>query len=166
MQFEHLKATIVVTEGHFTHEPRAMTMNLWEPKRKCPKAVPTKIMSCGHGSSSVVWSHMWWSPQPNVISMNFCSSRSSHMIKKNKKSTVLSIRSERVSRFCVNPTPERWFLNNNPSDHETWSIRCHVGIHVEFYIHLAFTYSVGPSSVVGSELGPAPPFPPMRVLEV
>ena len=28
------------------------------------------------------------------------------------------------------------------------------------------TYSVGPSSVVWSELGPAPPFPPMRVLEV
>ena len=34
------------------------------------------------------------------------------------------------------------------------------------YIHIAFTYSVGPSSVVWSELGPAPPFPPMRVLEV
>jgi hypothetical protein len=34
------------------------------------------------------------------------------------------------------------------------------------YIPLAFTYSVGPSSVVWSELGPAPPFPPMRVLEV
>ena len=34
------------------------------------------------------------------------------------------------------------------------------------YIHLAFTYLVGPSSVVWSELGPAPPFPPMRVLEV
>jgi hypothetical protein len=34
------------------------------------------------------------------------------------------------------------------------------------HIHLAFTYSVGPSSVVGSELGPAPPFPPTRVLEV
>ena len=34
------------------------------------------------------------------------------------------------------------------------------------YIHLAFTNSVGPSSVVRSELGPALPFPPMRVLEV
>ena len=34
------------------------------------------------------------------------------------------------------------------------------------YIHLAFTYSVGPSSVVWSKLGLAPPFPPMRVLEV
>jgi hypothetical protein len=34
------------------------------------------------------------------------------------------------------------------------------------YIHLAFTYSVGPSSVVRSELGPTPPSPPMRVLKV
>ena len=34
------------------------------------------------------------------------------------------------------------------------------------YIHLAFTHSVGPSSVECSELGPAPAFPPMRVLEV
>jgi hypothetical protein len=35
------------------------------------------------------------------------------------------------------------------------------------YIHLTLTYSVGPSNVVGSsELEPAPPFPPMRVLEV
>ena len=34
------------------------------------------------------------------------------------------------------------------------------------YIHLASTYSIGPSSVVWSELGLAPPFPPMGVLEV
>ena len=34
------------------------------------------------------------------------------------------------------------------------------------YIHLPFTYSVGPSSVMWSELGPALPFPPMRVLKV
>ena len=34
------------------------------------------------------------------------------------------------------------------------------------YIHLAFTCSIGPSSVVWGELGPALPFPPMRVLEL
>ena len=34
------------------------------------------------------------------------------------------------------------------------------------YIHLAFSYFVGPSSVVWGESGPVPPFPPMRVLEV
>ena len=33
------------------------------------------------------------------------------------------------------------------------------------YIHLAFTYCVGPSSIVWHVLRPAPPFPPMKVLE-
>ena len=33
-------------------------------------------------------------------------------------------------------------------------------------IHLAFTNSVSSSSIVWSKLGPAPPFPQMRVLEV
>ena len=33
-----------------THEPRAVTMKLWEPKRKCSKAVPT------HLQNHVVWS--------------------------------------------------------------------------------------------------------------
>ena len=37
-------------KGHFTHEPRVVTMKLWEPKRKCPKAVPT------HLQNHVVWS--------------------------------------------------------------------------------------------------------------
>ena len=34
------------------------------------------------------------------------------------------------------------------------------------YNHLAFTFSGGPSSIAWSEVGPAPPFPPIRVLEV
>ena len=34
------------------------------------------------------------------------------------------------------------------------------------YIHLAFTYSDGPWSVLWSKLGLAPPFPPMIMLEV
>ena len=34
------------------------------------------------------------------------------------------------------------------------------------HIHTAFAYSHGPRSVVWSDLNPAPPFPPMRVLEV
>jgi hypothetical protein len=37
-------------KGHFTHKPRAMTMRLWEPKWKCPKAVAT------HLQHHVVWS--------------------------------------------------------------------------------------------------------------
>ena len=49
------------------------------------------------------------------------------------------------------------------------SIWCPVGSHVcRLDIHLAATYSLGPSSIVwSSKLGPpAPPCPPMRVLEV
>ena len=45
-----LECTIFCTLGLFTHEPRAMTMKSWEPKRKCPKAVPT------HFQNHVVWS--------------------------------------------------------------------------------------------------------------
>ena len=34
-------------KGHFTHKPRVVTMKILEPKRKCPKAVPTHLqMSC------------------------------------------------------------------------------------------------------------------------
>ena len=46
------------TEGHFTHEPRAVTMSLWEPKRKCPKPVPTRLQN------HVVWSrtHVHYMP--------------------------------------------------------------------------------------------------------
>ena len=36
--------------GHFTHEPRAVTMTLWEPKRKCPRPSQT------HLQNHVVWS--------------------------------------------------------------------------------------------------------------
>ena len=50
-------------------------------------------------------------------------------------------------------------FKNSPSDHDTWCIQCHEEIHV----HLVFTFSVGPSSVVWSKLGPALAFPPMRV---
>ena len=38
------------TKGHLTLEPRPVTMKLWEPKRKCPKAIPT------HLPNRVVWS--------------------------------------------------------------------------------------------------------------
>ena len=69
-----------LTKGHFTHEPRAMTMKLWEPKRKSPKAVPRHLQN--HG----VWSRILKCivksyTQPNAMSMNFYSCRSSHMIK-------------------------------------------------------------------------------------
>ena len=133
-------------------------MKLWEPKWKCLKAVPrplrchvvwSRTLDC----SVNLWSHMWPCPQSHVISMNLYSCRSSTIIKYNK-SIVVIIRNAMVSRFCVRPT-SKWPWNmihrmpcRNPCRH---------------YMHLAITYSVGPSSVVWSELGPGPLFPPMRV---
>ena len=35
----------LATKGHFSNEPRAVTMKLWEPKRKCPKAIPTHLQN-------------------------------------------------------------------------------------------------------------------------
>ena len=41
-------------------------------------------------------------------------------------------------------------LENGPSHHETWSIWCHVGIHIDFTSTL---HCVGPPSVMWSALG-------------
>ena len=56
---------------------------------------------------------------------------------------------------------------NSPSDHEIQSIWRLIGIHVDFTSILhSHICSVGPSSIVWIDLGPAPPFLSMRVLEV
>ena len=44
------KGNSISCKGHFTHETRAVTMKLWEPKRKCPEAIPI------HLQNHVVWS--------------------------------------------------------------------------------------------------------------
>jgi hypothetical protein len=44
------------SQGHFTHEPRAMTMKLREPKRKCPKAIPAHLQI-----------HVQWGTNQNVV---------------------------------------------------------------------------------------------------
>ena len=95
-------------------------------KKSVQRSSPT------HLQNHVVWSRTlkcsvkpyMMGPQPNVVSMNFYSCGSSHMIEENK-STVVNVRSAMVSWFCVRPTSKRWFLGNNPSDHETRSIQCH-----------------------------------------
>jgi hypothetical protein len=60
---------------------------------------------------------------------------------------IVSVRSAIASQFCVKPTSKRVVFVNNPRDHETYMIQID-----------AFTYSIGPSSIVCSELGLAPPF--------
>ena len=92
---------------------------------------------------------------------------SSHMIKIERTNSCVSVRSAMVTRCCVRPTPKKWFLKIVQVTMKTWCIWCHVGVNpCRLYIHLAFTNSGDPPSVVWRELGPAPPFPPMRVLEV
>jgi len=78
-----------------------------------------------------LWSHTWPGPGPNALSMNVYSCEFSNVIKYNKL-MVVSVRSAMISRFCVRLATKRWFFKNMPSDHETWPIRCHVGIHVDF----------------------------------
>ena len=62
--------------------------------------------------------------------------------------------------------PPRGGFESSSSDHGTWSISMPCRNPCRLDIHLAFTYSIGPSCVVWSELGPAPPFPPMRVFKM
>ena len=69
-----------------------------------------------------------------------------------------------VSRFCVrSPRGGFWKKSKWPWNMVQLMPCRNPG---RLYIHFAFTYFVGPSSIVWSELGPAPSFPPMRVLEV
>ena len=125
-------------------------------QKKCPKAVPRqKHVVWSHALKCSMESYVPGSLTKMLFQWDFIHVGSLHMIKYNI-STIMRFQSAMVS----------WFLRNSPSDHETWPIWFHVGILVESNIHLAYAYSVGPSSVVWSELGLAPPFPPMRVLEV
>jgi hypothetical protein len=148
--------------GHFTHEPRAVTMKLWEPKRNVSQGRPKHTSK----SCSVVTG-------PRVQCEAICDRSLSQMLFwwfflfmwvltydiNRMNQWFVSVRSAMVSQFCVRPPSKRWF-------HETWSVRWCVGVHVDFYIHRAFIYSVGPSSAEWSELGLALPFPPMRVIQV
>jgi hypothetical protein len=105
------EASNMSTKGHFTHEPRGVTIKLWEPKSKCPKAVRR------HLQKHVVWSQilkcsmkpyvmrpstkcqfseflfMWVLIHDKIIQINICKHLECH-----------------VSRCCSRPTSKRWFL--------------------------------------------------------
>ena len=84
---------------------------------------------------------------------------------KNSAHSLFGAWSFLLVHICFTPYDEpndfvNWFFKI--SDHGTWSIWCHVGIHVDFTTFVLHSHApLGPSSVVWSELGPAPPFPPM-----
>ena len=79
----------------------------------------------------------------------------------------MSVRNAIISRFLCWTYLREVVFAKSPRDCETCSNDAmSEGIHVDFTSILhSQKYSIGPSSVVRSELGPAPPFPPMRVLE-
>ena len=78
----------------------------------------------------------------------------------------VSVRSTMISQFCVMPTSKRWLLKIIQVTMKHDPIRCHVGIHADSTTILHWHTPLVPQGVVWSELGPAPPFSPMGVLEV
>ena len=128
--------------AHFTHKPRAVTMKLWEPKIKNPKAVPR------HPQNHVVWSRivkcsvksyvtgpstkcyfnkvlfMWVLTHDKIEWTNSCEHLECHGLP-----------------VLFRPTSKRWFLNKKCKWSWICFIRCHVGIHVDFTfldLYLAF----------------------------
>ena len=120
-------------------------------QKKCLKAISR------HFQIQVLW---WWTLKCSVKSYVIgCSTkcyfngfsihvRSSHKIQYSNPK-VVRFWSAMVSEYCVRPT--KWPWNMIPL------MLCKTSCGPN--IHLAFTYSVGPSNVVWSELGPAQPFP-------
>ena len=137
------------------------------PKQKCPEVVPRHIQN-----------HVW----SRILKCNAKSYMTRPSTKcyfneflfmqvlthdKIDKPTVVSVWSAMISWFCVRPTTsKKWFLKTIQvtMKHDPL-VPCRNPRRL--YIHVALTYSGGPSIVrVWSESGPAPLFPPMRVLEV
>ena len=103
-------------------------------------------------------------PQPNAISIHFYSCGSSHIIVRISQ-WLRAFGLPWSSGFVLGllPIGEFWEQFMCP-----WNMIYPMACRnlCRLYIHLASTYSIGPSSILWSELGPAPPSPPMRVLEV
>ena len=118
--------------GQFTHEPRAMTVKLWEPKRKCPKAVPR------HLHNYVVWSRILKCSVKSYVTglSTICYFNEFLFMRvlthdKIKQNINCENRSAMVLLVLRQAYLHKMVLGNNPSDHETWSIWCHVELHVD-----------------------------------
>ena len=124
-------------------------------QKKCPEVVQRRFAkSCWWSLAlEVVWSLLWSGSQPNVVSMD-------SYIRNQWLGGFGVLWSPGLNVLGLPPQGGFWIESKWP-----WNMipcrklckRC---------VRLAFTYFVCPSSVVWSEVGQAPPFPPMRVLEV
>ena len=115
---------------------------LWEPKRGDHP---------WHFQNHVVWSRAFNHMLFQRISIH------AHTSQQYNKSMVARFQNAMISRFCAKPTSKRWVLTIAQVTTK------HYPFDAMYKIHVEFTYFVGPVSVVWTELGPAPPFPPMRM---
>jgi hypothetical protein len=151
------------TQGHFTHEPRAVTLKLWEPKRKGPKAVATHLQN-----HVVVWSQtLKCSVKPYVIGPStkcYFNEFLFMWVLTHDKLNISTVLPWSLGFVLGLPPRGDFWKESKWAWHMIHWMSCRSPRRL--YIHLAFTYSIGLSSVVWSELGLAPPFPPMGLLEV
>jgi hypothetical protein len=127
-------------------------MKLWEPKGKRPKVVPT------HLHNHVVWSRILkcsaksyeTRPSTNCYFNEFLFTRVPHTYEIRRYQRLWAFGMAWSPGFVLGLPPKGGFRKIVQATMK----------------HDPFTYSIGPSSVVWTKLGPALPFPPMRVLEV
>ena len=118
-------SVLTMYKGHFTHEPRAVTMKLRKPKRKCPKAAQHNLQNHVVRSWILKCNVKSWVTRPSTK----CYFNDFLFNRMNQWLWGFGVP---WSPGFVSGLPPRGSFWNNPSDHETWSIRCHVGIHVDF----------------------------------
>ena len=122
---------IVVTKGHFTHKPTTATMKLWEPKRKCPKAIPRHLQY-----------HVAWSQTPKCGVKSYVTGPSAKCyFNEFLFMRILTHDEIKETNGCEHleyhglpVISYQTFLQEvvfDNSDHETWSIQWHVGIHID-----------------------------------
>ena len=137
-----------------------------EPKRKCPKAVPT------HLQYHVVWSRtLKYSVRPYVTGpLTKCYFNERLFMRVLTHDNIQQIngceRSEchglPIVVWGLPPRGGCWKQSKWPWNMIHWMPYRNPR---RLYIHITSTYSVGPSSIVWTKLGPAPPFPPTGVLD-
>jgi hypothetical protein len=107
-----------------------MTMNLWEPESKRPKAIPRHFQNHVVWSrpSSVVGSRMWLGPRPMPFKRISICVGSSHVINQR----LWDFKVPWSPGFCVRSPSKRWFMKIVQMNRKCDPFRCHVRIHVDF----------------------------------
>jgi hypothetical protein len=149
IKFRPFANSVQDTKSHFTHEPKGVTMKLWEPKRKCREAVPTHLPNHVARSRTLKCSVKSYvtDPQPKChfnefLFMQVLTLDKIKWINDSEHSEChgLPVLCWAYLQKVVFENSPKWPWNMIHSIPHRNPCR--------LYIHLAFTYSVGPSSVV------------------